>query len=333
MDDRLPFEKSDLEFLNKTDDFTTDENYGKSPDKRTMIELLEYGVINLNKPQGPTSHQVSDYVKKILNVEKAGHAGTLDPNVTGCLPIASGKATRITASLLTAGKEYVCIMHVHEERKKEEVIKAIQKFIGKISQLPPVKSAVKRQWRTREIYYLDILEIEGKDVLFKVGCEAGTYIRKLCTDIGKELGCGAHMMELIRTKAGPFKLKDTVSLTDLQDAFVFFKEENDDSYLKKCILPFERATDHLKKIIIFDSTVDSLCHGASLNIPGIAKFQKEIKKEELIAIMTLKGELVGVGESKMTSDEIMENKRGCAVPKMKVFMEANTYPKFIKNQQ
>jgi H/ACA ribonucleoprotein complex subunit 4 len=330
MDHKLPFEKYSVEFLSKADDFSTDEKIGKSPDKRTIFELLEYGIINLNKPQGPTSHQVSDYIKKILNVEKAGHAGTLDPNVTGCLPVAIGKATRITHSLLIAGKEYICIMHIHEERKKDDIINAINKFIGKIEQLPPLKSAVKREWRTREIYYLDIIEIEEKDVLFKVGCQAGTYIRKLCTDIGKELNCGAHMVELIRTKSGPFKIKESVSLTDLQDAFMFLKEENDESYLRKCILPFERAVDHLKKIIVFDTTIDSICHGAPLNIPGIAKFQKDIKKNELIAVMSLKGELVGVGESKISSDEILKNEKGCIISKMKVFMEPGTYPKFVK---
>ena len=142
--------------------------FGKQPQERTIEEKLKYAIINLDKPKGPTSHQVSEYVQKLLNLKKAGHSGTLDPQVTGVQPVALGAATRITQFLLTAPKEYICVMHLHKEVEEPVLRAGVQKFIGKINQLPPIKSAVKRQLRVREIYEIDILEIKNKDILFRV---------------------------------------------------------------------------------------------------------------------------------------------------------------------
>lgn len=328
MEELLPFEKLNRKIIIKRE-AETDKRYGQRPEERTVKELLDYGSINLNKPPGPTSHQVSDYVQRILHIEKAGHSGTLDPGVTGVLPLTLGKATRIVQTLLKSGKEYVCLMHLHKQIPQSKIQKTAQKFIGKISQIPPKRSAVKRQERTREIYYLNIYEIEGKDVLFKVGCEAGTYIRKFVHDWGKKMGIGAHMQELIRTKAGPFTDKDCVTLHDLKDAYETWKEGNEE-HIRKCIKPMERAIEHMPKIWVLDTTVDSLCHGASLSTPGISKLHSEIKKEDTVAIMSLKDELVCFGEASMTSEEIMKNEKGVAVLTKKVFMERGTYPKFKK---
>src|SRR3989344_3901169 len=154
--------------------------FGKDPQERTTEELINYGIVNIDKPKGPTSHQVSAYLQKILGIEKAGHSGTLDPGVTGVQPIALGKATRITEFFLTAPKEYIALMHLHRDFEEEKIKETFQKLIGKISQLPPLKSAVKRQLRTREIYETEILEIKGRDILFRIRCQAGTYIRKFC---------------------------------------------------------------------------------------------------------------------------------------------------------
>ena len=183
----------------------TNPQMGKSPDKRSVQELIDFGLIVLDKPAGPTSHQASDFVQKILGIEKAGHGGSLDPNVTGVLPITLSNATRLSQVFLKGGKEYIGIMHIHKDIDDASIRKVQQSFIGKIMQLPPVRSAVKRQLREREIYTFDILEITGKDVLFRVSCEAGTYIRKLCTDFGDALKTGAHMLELRRTRASHLK--------------------------------------------------------------------------------------------------------------------------------
>ena len=242
--------------------------------------------------------------------------------MTGILPVALDKATRVVQTLLKAGKEYVCLMHLHKEIEEEKIKDVLENFVGKIKQLPPVRSAVKRQERVREIYYIEILEIDEQDVLFRVGCEAGTYIRKLCHDIGRKLKVGAHMAQLIRTKAGPFYEKDWVSLQDLADAYADYKE-NGSLEIKKFILPMERAVEHLPKIWVFDNCVESLCHGSDLKVPGISKLNKF--DEEMVAVFSLKDELICIGESIINSKEMMEKEKGLVVKVNKVFMERGTY--------
>ena len=245
--------------------------------------------------------------------------------MTGVLPVALGRATRIVQTLLTAGKGYVAIMHLHkevEEKKLRETIK--NNFIGKIQQLPPLKSSVKRQLRTRTVYYFDILEIDGKDILFKVGTEAGTYIRKLIHDIGKKLGIGAHMAELRRTKAGPFDESTLFTLHELADAYYFWSEENNEKFIRKVIQTVESGVEHLLKVWVFDTTVESLCHGVDLKVPGISKLNNDILKDENVAIMTLKNELIALGIAKINSKEML-GERGIAVQTEKVFMQPGVY--------
>jgi len=304
----------------------TSNKLGCKPEERKAEEIINYGVVNINKPQGPTSHQVSDFVQKILNIKKSGHSGTLDPHVHGLLPVALGRATRIVQTLLKSGKEYVGIMHLHKdvgETKLKETIK--RNFTGKIKQIPPLKSSVKRVKREREIYYFDILEKEDKDVLFIVGCEAGTYIRKLIHDLGQKLKTGAHMLELRRTKVGPFNEESLCTLQDLTDAYHFYKKESNDKFLRKIIQPMENAIEHIPKIWVFDTTVDTLCHGADLNIPGISKLHDEIYKDDAVAIMTLKDELVALGKATLNSEEIIRKDKGLAVKTDKVFMGPGVY--------
>ena len=295
--------------------------FGKSPAERTADELINYGIVNIDKPKGPTSHQCSDYIKKILQIDKAGHSGTLDPAVTGVQPIALGKATRITQFLLTAPKEYVCLMHIHQEIEEKVIRDTIAQFLGKIRQLPPIKSAVKRVERTREIYEFEILEIKGKDVLFRVKCQAGTYVRKLCFDIGKKLGVGAHMAELRRTQAGPFREKDNLdTLNDLQAALHFHREEHNSKFLLHCIQPIENALKHLPKCWVLDTTLQSVSHGRDVAIPGISKLEN-FRKGETVAVLTLKEELVAIGEATMSGVEINTQQKGIGINVKKVFIE------------
>ncbi|MDP4012506.1 MAG: RNA-guided pseudouridylation complex pseudouridine synthase subunit Cbf5 [Candidatus Nanoarchaeia archaeon] len=331
MEEKLPFENREEVVIVKKKAVTSPD-YGSEPDKRSVEQLINYGVVNINKPAGPTSHQISAYVKNILGIDKAGHSGTLDPNVTGVLPVALAKGTRVVQALLNAGKEYVCLMRLHQDVEEKKIIEAFKKFTGSIKQLPPVKSAVKRQVRRRNIYYINIIEIlhheeiKKKEILFRIGCEAGTYIRKICHDLGQELEVGAHMQQLIRTKAGPFKDNDWVSLQDLKDAYVFWKDENNETEIRKCIKPFERAVDHLPKIWVLDNAVDTLCHGASLSVPGVSKFN-EFSQGQSVAIMTLKSELIGLGEAKMGSLKLLNEERGIVVTKTKIFMDRGIYTK------
>jgi H/ACA ribonucleoprotein complex subunit 4 len=172
----------------------TDPSFGLPPEKRPLDMHLRLAAINLDKPSGPTSHEVVAWVKRVLKVEKAGHSGTLDPKVTGILPVLLGDATRIMDTLLLAGKEYICLMRIHKPRPNRRILEVCGEFVGPIFQKPPLKSSVVKQLRTREVYYLEVLEIEEQHVLMRVGCEAGTYIRKLCYDIGLALGTGGANM-------------------------------------------------------------------------------------------------------------------------------------------
>ncbi|MFO7872699.1 MAG: RNA-guided pseudouridylation complex pseudouridine synthase subunit Cbf5 [Candidatus Undinarchaeales archaeon] len=322
----LPFEK-DRDFIVKREEPVSEE-HGCRPEKREIEEYLKKGIVNVDKPPGPTSAQVSEFVKKILKIKKAGHSGTLDPGVSGVFPVGISEGTKVLNTLLSAGKEYVALMHLHENATKNEIINVLDEFTGKLFQRPPVRSAVNRDLRIREIYYIDLLEIKGKNVLFKVGCEAGTYIRRLCHDIGLVLGTGAHMQQLRRTKVGAFQDRNAVILQKLTDAYHFWKEDGDEKYLREYVLPMEAGLAHLPKIIISDSAVNSVCHGAQLAVPGILKFETKINKGDLVAVFTQKGEAVLYGKSKMPSKEIKSSEKGRAVETERVLMDADTYPKF-----
>ena len=306
----------------------TNPDYGCDPYERPIEEHISKGVINLDKPSGPSSHEVDSWVKRILHVNKTGHGGTLDPKVTGVLPIGIDTATRVSQLLLPAGKEYVCLMTMHKEMPEDQVYEIFDQFTGKIYQTPPVKSAVKRELRVRTIYYATIYEIKGKDVLFRIGCEAGTYIRTFCHDIGEALGCGAHMAELRRTRAGPFNERndDLVNLHDLTDAYHFWVEDGDESYLRNAIKPMEVAADHLPQIFIKDSAVEAICQGAKLAAGGISMLSKGIKRGDLVAIKSLKGELVASGIALASTEEIMNADSGLVVNTNKVFMQPGVYP-------
>ncbi|HDP73496.1 MAG TPA: RNA-guided pseudouridylation complex pseudouridine synthase subunit Cbf5 [Candidatus Woesearchaeota archaeon] len=330
---KLPFEKEKRELI-EVRQSETNERFGQYPDKRPVELLLKYGIVNLDKPPGPTSHQASYYLSRIIGVDKAGHSGTLDPKVTGCLPVSLNKATKIANLLLKSGKEYITVMHLHSDIEPERIKNACRKFVGTIEQVPPIKSAVKRVKRKREIYYLEVLEIDGRDVLFRVGCEAGTYIRKLCHDIGASLGTGAHMAQLRRTKSGPFNENtNLVSLQDVSDAWHYYKTQGNERFIRHCIQPMEKAVEFLPKVYVMDSTIDPVCHGTPVNVPGIVKAETGIIKDGIVAVMSLKGELIAYGKAAMSTEEIAKSKRGCAVKTDSVFMSEGTYPKYTKSEE
>jgi len=318
--------KSDLDILFKSKDKTSSK-YGKNPNERNLEELLQKGIVNIDKPRGPTSHEVTSWVKKILGITKAGHSGTLDPNVSGVLPVTLGKATKLVKLLMTSNKEYVCTMHLQKDVPKSELMQILKEYEGLLYQKPPVKSAVKRRVRTRRVHYIKPIEIEGRDILMRVGCDAGTYIRKLCYDIGLSLGCGASMEELRRTKTGIFTEDTTILLQDLLDACIFSKEENNEEILKKLIVPYEIVLDPLKKIWVKDTAVEALCQGAMLTIPGVSKLQNGISKGETVAIMTLKNEAISISEANMSSEEIMSKDEGVVAKPTTVLMETGIYPR------
>ncbi len=312
------------EWLLKSEE-ETDEAYGKRPGERSIEELIKSSVIVVDKHSGPTSHQITAWVGNIFNVEKTGHAGTLDPGVTGVLPVALGNATKTMPVLMGMPKEYVGIMRLHSDVPEDLLRKTIvENFIGKIQQTPPVKSAVARRQREREIYFFDIIEIDKRNVLFDVKCEAGTYIRKLCHDIGESLGVGSHMTALRRTKAGPFEEKDAVSLVGIKDAYEFWKG-GDEKRLREILIPTEYAILHVKRIFVKDSAVDAICHGAPVYASGVTRIQDGIVRGETVAVYTLKEELIALGIAKKTSKEMLKAKKGTVVRTDRVFMKKDTY--------
>ena len=304
----------------------TDPAYGKPPEARSVDELLELGLVVADKPCGPSSHEVTSWVRKILGARKSGHAGTLDPNVSGVLPIGINSATKAMGFLLKSQKEYVGIIKFHKKVGKGDVEKAFEHFTGEITQLPPVRSAVRRRERKRKVYYLKAIEYSGTEVLFLVGCEAGTYVRKLCFDAGRFLGCGANMLELRRTRAGALTEDKCVTLQELSDAVWLWKERGDEKELRRCVRPIEEAVD-MKKIWLRDSAVEAVCAGAQLGIPGIARIDAGISENESVALMTLKGELVAVAQAAAGWEAILREEKGAAATTLRVVMKGGTYPR------
>ena len=324
---KLPSDEPE-QLLIKSQDITNPD-YGYDPKERDIKTLLEYGVINLDKVSGPSSHEVVSWVRKILNTTNAGHGGTLDPKVTGVLPCALGKATRVLSALLSAGKEYIGIMNLHSDESVQRIEKIFKLFSGKIYQRPPIKSSVVRKLRIREIYYTEVLEIDGPRVLFRIGCEAGTYVRKFCFDLGEALCSGAHMLELRRTRVGPFKEGDNlVTLQDLKDAYTIYQLEGEDKYLMRMIFPMEKMVSHLPKIFVRDSAVDALCHGANLAAAGCCYIDARINPGIQVAYMTLKNELVGFGIASKNAIAILKAKSGIVVKTDKIFMNRGIYPRW-----
>ncbi len=231
-------------------------------------------------------------------------------------------------------KEYVGLMELHGDVDRERILETIKMFIGKIYQRPPLRSSVKRALRVKEVYSIDVLEINGRDILFKVRCESGTYVRKLCHDIGLLLGIEAHMRELRRIAVAHIR-EDlfTSTLHEVSEALYLWQRYGDDSILRNVIVPGEFIVAHLPKILIKDGAVDAIAHGAQLAVPGIAIFSKGITKGYRTALMTLKGELVAIGKAVMDSEEISRCEKGIAVEIERVVMEPNIYPRMWRRNQ
>jgi len=266
--------------------------------KKTTKELLEFGMINIDKSSGPTSFDISDFVRKKLSLRKTSHFGTLDPKVTGVLPIALNRACKLTGYFLGEDKEYVGIMRIHDEVSLEEIRKMIKnKFLGKITQMPPVKSSVKRQYRQREIKRFELFEEDDKNILFEVECQGGTYIRKLLHDLGEELEIGAHMLELRRTRAGIFKEDDKtypcVNLYDFEKAVDEYNK-GDDKLLRAMIIPAEIVGEVYPIVEINNGNLKSIFTGKPIckkDLKGLTK----VKKDAEISVFC-EGRFIGMYE-------------------------------------
>ncbi|SOV82747.1 H/ACA ribonucleoprotein complex subunit 4, putative [Plasmodium reichenowi] len=302
---------------------------GNSPYSRNIEEYLKYGIINLDKPSNPSSHEVVSWIRKILRCEKTGHSGTLDPKVTGVLLVCLNRATRLVKSQQESGKEYVCVCKFHSKPKSiEEVKLVLNNFQGAIFQRPPLICAVKRQLRVRTIYDSKLLDYDETNnvCVFWVKCQAGTYIRTLCEHIGLLLGVGAHMQELRRVKSGNMTEYDNMcTLHDILDAQYIYDTTGDESYLRKIITPLEKLLINFPRIVIKDSAVNAICYGAKLTIPGVLRFDNNIDVNTEIVIMTTKGEAVALAIAQMTSTVIATVDHGVVSLTKRVIMDRDTY--------
>ncbi|MFB6131629.1 MAG: RNA-guided pseudouridylation complex pseudouridine synthase subunit Cbf5 [Salinigranum sp.] len=273
------------------------------PEDRSVGELLSFGVVNLDKPPGPSAHQVTGWVRDLVAdalagrgetpIDRAAHAGTLDPKVTGCLPVLLGEATRLAQVFLEGAKEYVAVLELHGP-PPSDLASVVAEFEGEVYQKPPRKSAVARRLRTRTIHELDVLEVEDRQVLLRIRCESGTYVRKLCHDLGLALGTGGHMGDLRRTATDPFDDRSLVTLRDLADALVF-AGEGEETPLREAVLPAERALTHLPRVTIAESAAEQVAHGAPVFAPGVLDADAGLEGGDLLACYTPEGAAVCLG--------------------------------------
>ncbi|TFK94349.1 putative rRNA pseudouridine synthase [Polyporus arcularius HHB13444] len=304
---------------------------GCSPLKRDIISYVKSGVINLDKPSNPSSHEVVAWLRRILRVEKTGHSGTLDPKVTGCLIVCIDRATRLVKSQQGAGKEYVAVLRIHSALPNPTALpRAIQTLTGALFQRPPLISAVKRQLRVRTIYESKLLEFDEKRNLavFWVSCEAGTYIRTLCVHLGLLLGVGGHMQELRRVRSGALSENDDmVTMHDVLDAQWVYDNNRDESYLRRVIRPLESLLTGYKRIVVKDSAVNAVCYGAKLMIPGLLRYEADISLNEEVVLMTTKGEAIALAIAQMSTVELATCDHGVVAKVKRCIMERDTYPR------
>lgn len=304
---------------------------GCSPLRRDIQSYVRSGVINLDKPSNPSSHEVVAWIRRILKVNKTGHSGTLDPKVTGCLIVCVDRATRLVKSQQGAGKEYVCVIRLHSGLSDPTALgRALETLTGALFQRPPLISAVKRQLRVRTIYSSKLLEYDNDRHLgvFWVSCEAGTYIRTLCVHLGLLLGVGAHMQELRRVRSGALSENDDiVTMHDVLDAQYLFEHSGDESYLRRVIRPLESLLTGYKRIVVKDSSVNAICYGAKFMIPGLLRYESGIEVGDEVVLMTTKGEAIALAIAQMASADLATADHGVVAKIKRCIMERDTYPR------
>ncbi len=303
---------------------TTFSDWGDQPAQRSVKEMIPRSLVILDKPEGPSSHQVSSWVKNIFD-KKAAHSGTLDPNVTGVLPTGIGHSVRVLDLLHKVPKEYIAAMCFHEEVGRQEVKEILKEYQGEIYQTPPLRSGVKRERRKRHVYEIERLDVDCREYLLRIKCESGTYIRTLCKDIGKSLGVGAHMMELRRTEAGGFSEEQVSTLQDLKDAYEFYLEGGEDD-LKEVLLPYEEALKIYPQIKVKDTAAGAVLNGADLASPGVLEMD-EFSEGDKVVIISAKGEGLAFGKAAYSAEKIVEKEEELVVRTERVFSPSGEYPK------
>ncbi len=301
----------------------TDPRLGCAPADRTPAEMVRWGVVLLDKPSGPSSRQAAERVGRILRADKVGHGGTLDPKVTGVLPVLLEKSTRAAEVLLGCDKSYEGTMSLHGDVDDAALERGMAALRGVIEQMPPRRSAVARRLRERAVYRFEVTRREGREAAFEVDCQGGTYIRKLVHDLGLELGCAAHMASLRRTRAAGFGIEECVTTEEVAEA----AGAGEVNSLRKVVLPVEEVLARLlPRVQVEDGAVQPLCTGYPLAAPGVCAVE-EFAEGEQVLVVTLKGEVVALGRALMGWEEALRAERGLAVRMEHVLMEKGTYAK------
>ena len=253
----------------------------------------------------------------------------MDPKVTGCLITCISNATRLVKAQQSAGKEYVAIFKLHQHIEKvKQVEKALMTLTGPVFQRPPLISAVKKELRVRTIYESKMLDYDEKrDMgIFWVSCEAGTYVRTMCIHIGYILGCGAHMQELRRVRSGALKEDETmVTMHDIKDAQWHYEKFNNEAYLRRVIMPLEILLVQHPRIVVKDTSVNAICYGAQLMLPGVLRYESGIEIGKEIVLITTKGEAIAIAIAAMTTSTIASCDHGIVARTKRVIMERDVY--------
>jgi H/ACA ribonucleoprotein complex subunit 4 len=312
---------------------TTNTSVGTSPDDRTVEQRLAAGFILLDKPAGPTSHQVAAWARDLFGLERLGHGGTLDPFATGVLPLMAGKAMKLTKKILNHKKSYICVFRFASEVDDATLNNAMSRLKGRVYNVPPEVSAVKVQVRTRKIFKFDNIERSGNDMIARVHCEAGTYIRTMARDLGLFLNMKVQLKELRRDTSGVFTLDDCVTLQDLADAVWLWRECDKPDALLRIIHPIEKLMLDLPSATVKDSAAAALAHGAPLLRPGIVNIAAGVPSGKEIYIQTLKHEAVGVVCLTANTDEVSSMKEGEVARPSMVLMDGDVYPRRWKSAE
>ncbi|MFL2956742.1 MAG: RNA-guided pseudouridylation complex pseudouridine synthase subunit Cbf5 [Candidatus Thalassarchaeaceae archaeon] len=306
----------------------TDPKFGCPPGQRDIEGLLDAGVILVNKPRGPSSHQLTAWAREMLGIKRLGHGGTLDPFATGLLTMLCGRATRLTDIVLTGDKRYVAVLRFGREVEDSEINSVVNNLTGEIYNIPPLESAVKIQVRTRKIHEMKLIDVdpESNIIVLSISCNAGTYIRTFARDVGLLLGTSCELIELHRDNTGTFNQSNACSMQQLTDAVFLWREHDDDRALRRLIAPIESILTHLPRMVIKDGATAAVSHGAVLTRPGIISIDDSIEKGSVVVLESMKGEAVAIAESNISATKIASLEYGeVARPKV-VLMPSGTYP-------
>ena len=305
----------------------TDEAFGCAPDDRSLEQRLASGFILLDKPAGPTSHQLAAWARDLLGLERLGHGGTLDPFATGVLPLMTGRCMKITNKILKHKKTYIAVLRFKSMPDESTLAATIASLTGRIYNVPPEVSAVKVQVRTRTIHDFELLDVDGNDAITRIVCDAGTYIRTMARDMGLLLNTPVELKELRRETSGVFTLDHCVTMDQLADAVWLWKECGDEEALKAMVHPIEKLLAKAPRCQIKDSAVAAVAYGAPLLRPGLVTLPSGLKKGKELLVTSLKGEAVGYVKLKADADEIATMSDGEIARPSMVLMDTEVYPR------